>query len=131
MSSRRSSTVASSNHLRRSDQLDRQFFLGFVRTHILFHAAEGPICGVGITEELTHHGYRLSPGTLYPLLHALAASNYLRCVSKVENGRVRKYYTITARGRWALNEARKRLKELVKEVLEEEQHGEMRSAGKP
>lgn len=119
--SRKSSTALSPNHLRRSDQLDRQLFLGFVRTHILFHAAESPICGVEITEELSHHGYRLSPGTLYPLLHRLATTGYLRCIPKVESGRVRKYYSITPHGRWALGEAKKRLKELVKEVLEEEE----------
>jgi DNA-binding PadR family transcriptional regulator len=116
---RKSSKALSTNHLRRSDQLDRQFFLGFVRTHVLFHAAESPICGVEITEELSHHGYRLSPGTLYPLLHGLAITGYLRCRPKVESGRVRKYYTVTSRGRWALGEAKKRLRELVKEVLEE------------
>ncbi len=107
-----------STDYRRSDKLDRQFFLGFVRTHILFHAAEEAICGVEISEELSRHGYKLGPGTLYPVLHALADAGYLRCVSKVENGRVRKYYTITPRGRWALAEAKKRLKELVREVLE-------------
>lgn len=116
---RKSSQALSATHLRRSDQLDRQLFLGFVRTHILFHAAESPICGVEITEELFHHGYRLSPGTLYPLLHGLAITGYLRCRPKVENGRVRKYYTVTSHGRWALGEAKKRLRELVKEVLEE------------
>jgi PadR family transcriptional regulator, regulatory protein PadR len=115
--SRISSKALSANHLRRSDQLDRQFFLGFVRTHILFHAAESAICGVEITEELSHHGYRLSPGTLYPILHGLANSGYLRCSPKVQSGRVRKYYTTTSRGRWALGEAKKRLTELVKEVL--------------
>jgi PadR family transcriptional regulator, regulatory protein PadR len=118
--SRKPQPMVSSNHLRRSDQLDRQFFLGFVRTHILFHAAEAPICGVEITEELAHHGYRLSPGTLYPTLHGLTAAGYLRPTPKVESGRVRKYYTITPRGRWVLGEAKKRLKELVKEVLEGE-----------
>jgi PadR family transcriptional regulator PadR len=116
---RKSSQALSATHFRRSDQLDRQLFLGFVRTHILFHAAESPICGVEITEELSHHGYRLSPGTLYPLLHSLAITGYLRCRPKVESGRVRKYYTVTSRGRWALGEAKKRLRELVKEVLEE------------
>jgi DNA-binding PadR family transcriptional regulator len=109
----------SSRGYRRSHQLDRQFFLGFVRTHVLFHAAEGSICGVDITEELAHHGYSLSPGTLYPLLHALAEAGYLRCIPKVEQGRTRKYYSITKHGRWALSEAKKRLKELVEEVLEE------------
>ena len=120
--SRISQARASLSHLRRSDQLDRQLFLGFIRTHILFHAAEAPTCGVEITEELARHGYRLSPGTLYPTLHSLAADGYLRCVPKLESGRVRKYYTITPHGRWALGEAKKRLKELVKEVLEGEGH---------
>jgi PadR family transcriptional regulator PadR len=120
--SRKSPESLSPPQLRRSDQLDRQFFLGFVRTHILFHAAEGPICGVEITEELSHHGYRLSPGTLYPVLHGLARLGYVRCVPKVEQGRVRKYYAITAHGQWALGKAKERLKELVKEVLEGEDH---------
>ena len=101
-----------------SDHLDRQLFLGFVRTHILFHAAEAPICGVEIADELASHGYRLSPGTLYPILHDLAAAKFLRCMAKVRTGRIRKYYTITARGRWALDQAKKRLKELVEEVLD-------------
>lgn len=101
-----------------SDHLDRQLFLGFVRTHILFHAAEAPICGVEISDELASHGYRLGPGTLYPILHALAAAKLLRCMAKVQSGRIRKYYTITARGRWALDQAKKRLKELVEEVLD-------------
>jgi DNA-binding PadR family transcriptional regulator len=71
-------------------------------------------------EELARHSYRLSPGTLYPTLHGLTEAGYLRCVSKVERGRMRKYYTITSQGRWALSEAKNRLKELVAEVLEGE-----------
>jgi PadR family transcriptional regulator PadR len=111
-------TKKRSNDFRRASRLDRHLFLGFVRTHILFHADEEPICGVEISEELGRHGYQLSPGTLYPILHSLAAAGFLRCVSKTENGRLRKYYSITPHGRWALGEARKRLKELVREVLE-------------
>lgn len=116
----RTASKKRSNDFRRANQLDRQFFLGFVRTHILFHAAEAAICGVEITEELSRHGYSLSPGTLYPLLHALADAGYLRCVPKLERGRVRKYYTITKHGQWALGKAKIRLKELVTEVLEGE-----------
>lgn len=48
--------------------LDREFFLGFVKIHILYHASIGPISGVEIAEELERHGYRLGPGTLYPTL---------------------------------------------------------------
>jgi DNA-binding PadR family transcriptional regulator len=99
------------------DRLVRQFFLGFVRTHILFHAAEEPVCGVDLAEELARHGYRLSPGTLYPTLHGLEAAGYLRCVSEVRDGRVRKRYRITPAGRWALTEVRKQIAELVEEVM--------------
>jgi PadR family transcriptional regulator PadR len=101
-----------------SERLTRQLFLGFVRIHILYHAAEAPVCGVELTAELATHGYRLSPGILYPTLHALEEAGFLTCKSQVHDGRMRKFYRITVAGRWALAEARKRIQELVDEVLE-------------
>nr|MBI3612512.1 helix-turn-helix transcriptional regulator [Nitrospirota bacterium] len=106
----------------RAERLLRQLFLGFVRTHILYHAAAEPVCGVDLAEELARHGYRLSPGTLYPTLHGLEAAGYLRCIPELRDGRRRKCYRITPTGRWALGEARKQIKELVEEVLED-RHG--------
>ena len=50
---------------------------GFVRLHILHHAAEQEIYGQWIMEELARHGYHLSPGTLYPMLQAMEARGYL------------------------------------------------------
>lgn len=96
----------------------RQFFLGFVRLHILYHASEGSVCGVDLSAELARHGYKLSPGTLYPILHALEASGYLRHTATIEQGRQRKVYTLTRRGEQALKQAREHLRELVEEVLE-------------
>ena len=43
--------------------LDREFFLGFIKIHILYHASKEPIFGVEIAEELARHGYSISPGT--------------------------------------------------------------------
>ncbi|MBI4401420.1 MAG: PadR family transcriptional regulator [Nitrospirae bacterium] len=100
------------------DRLARQFFIGFVRTHILYHAAEQPVCGADLTAELARHGYRLSPGTLYPVLHELEASGYLRCLPNVRQGRRVKRYTITASGRQVLVRIRKQIKELVNEVMD-------------
>jgi PadR family transcriptional regulator, regulatory protein PadR len=37
---------------------------GFVRIHVLHHAAEGEVYGQWLIEELARHGYRISPGTL-------------------------------------------------------------------
>ena len=102
----------------------RQFFLGFVRLHILHHASEGAVCGVDLCSELARHGYKLSPGTLYPILHALEASGYLRHRNQVQQGRQRKVYTLTHQGERALDQARKHLRELVEEVMgERSRHG--------
>lgn len=96
----------------------REFFLGFVKIHILYHAAEGPIYGAGMARELNRHGYDISPGTLYPTLHGLERSGYLISEKWVEAGRRRKYYRITSKGEAALAEARARIRELVEEVLD-------------
>lgn len=98
-------------------------FLGFVRIHILHHACEGPIYGTGINEELARHGYNLSPGTLYPILHGLEEQGFLLSRSEVVDGKVRKYYEATAKGREALMEAKSKIVELVEEVLGDEGRG--------
>jgi PadR family transcriptional regulator, regulatory protein PadR len=115
----------------------RDFFLGFIKIHILHHAAEEPIYGAAMIEELKRHGYDLSPGTLYPVLHGLEEAGYLSRQDRVVGGKVRKYYSITDDGRQALAEARQKIGELVDEVL----HGqgpshlampdELESAGEP
>ncbi len=97
----------------------RDFFLGFVKIHILYHASKEPIYGVEMLEELGRHGYRLSPGTIYPTLHRLTRDGYLSTQRKVVDGKVRKYYTITEQGLEALDEARGKITELVEEVIEE------------
>ena len=96
----------------------RDFFLGFIRIHVLHHAATGPVYGLWLIEELGRHGYALSPGTLYPILRGLADGGYLHLEKRLVDGRVRKYYRITAEGRRALSAARARIAELMAEVLE-------------
>jgi DNA-binding PadR family transcriptional regulator len=97
----------------------RPMFTGFVRLHILYHADREPICGVEIMEELQHHGYNLGPGTLYPILHQLQEGGYITSKDAVVNGKRRKNFRITARGRKLLDEAKAKLRELVSEVLED------------
>jgi DNA-binding PadR family transcriptional regulator len=101
-----------------TERLTRDFFLGFIKVHILHHAAEEPVYGLAMIEELQRHGYVLSPGTLYPLLHGLKAAGYLTREDRNVEGKVRKYYFITDSGRAALIEARAMIRELVDEVLE-------------
>ncbi len=60
------------------------FTPGLIRLHILHHAVEGPIFGLEMAEELARHGYRISLGTLYPLLHGLEKKGYLRSARKAQ-----------------------------------------------
>ncbi len=94
----------------------RDLFLGFIKLHILYHAAEAPIFGLDMIRELARHGYQLSPGTLYPILHKLAQAGYLEQEIEVVGGKQRKYYRATAAGRAALAEAMAKVRELVNEV---------------
>jgi DNA-binding PadR family transcriptional regulator len=101
------------------EKLTRDFFLGFIKVHILHHASEEPVYGLAMIEELRRHGYILSPGTLYPVLHALEAAGYLSKEDRNVEGKVRKYYRTTDAGEIALGAARARIRELVDEVLGE------------
>ena len=100
-----------------NDKITRDVFLAFIRVHLLHHAAEGRIFGLEMMEELRHHGYEISPGTLYPLLHGLRNAGYLLLSEEVEGGKLRKYYTATAKGKKALVQMRLKIQELVREVL--------------
>ena len=95
----------------------KEFFLGFVKIHILYHASREPIYGAEILEELGRHGYRLSPGTLYPTLHRLSREGLLSLEKRTVDGKIRKYYVITEQGLAALDEAKKKITELVNEVI--------------
>jgi len=95
----------------------REFFLGFIKIHILHHAAKQSVYGLWLIEELSKHGYKLSPGTLYPILHSLEKEKYLKCHQKIIEGKKRKYYKTTPKGKKALTEAKEKIKELIKEVI--------------
>lgn len=96
----------------------RDFFLGFIKIHILHHAAQEPVYGLALIEELARHGYDLSPGTLYPILHSLESAGHLARQDRVVGGKIRKYYVATEEGRRALADAREKMGELVDEVLD-------------
>jgi PadR family transcriptional regulator, regulatory protein PadR len=96
--------------------LIKEFYLGFIRIHILHHASKGPIYGLWLIEELGHHGYKLSPGTLYPILHKLERAEFLKSYSQLVDGKIRKYYKITSKGKKILAEARKKVQELIEEI---------------
>ena len=97
----------------------RELFFGLIRIHVLVHASHEPIFGLAMMEELAHHGYRIGPGTLYPLLHGLERSGLLKSALKTVGGRKRRVYKITSVGKKALEKARVKVDELHHELHEE------------
>jgi len=100
----------------KNDIVLREFFLGFIRLHVLYHASREPVFGLDLIRELARHGYSLSPGTLYPVLHRMEREGFLQSEKQVVNGKVRKYYRATEAGRQALAEAYAKVRELVNEI---------------
>jgi DNA-binding PadR family transcriptional regulator len=94
----------------------RELLNGLVRLHILHHAGERDVYGQWLIEELGRHGYRLSPGTLYPLLHAMEKRGYLCSRQERTDRSQRRLYSITPLGREALALARERVRELYDEM---------------
>src|SRR5271165_6516613 len=88
---------------------DQDLYSGLIRLHVLHHAVEEPIFGLGMIEELGRHGYRISPGTLYPLLHSLEKKGYLRSAEERNGKSLRKIYRATPLGRRALKLAKSKV----------------------
>jgi len=109
---------------------DKDLYSGLIRLHVLYHACREPIFGAGIIEELARHGYRLSPGTLYPLLHGLEEKGYLRSSEESGGRQSRRVYRATPKGRKALVAAKVKVRELFSELLEDE-HPESSLLRKP
>ena len=96
----------------------RKLFLAFMRIHILYHAKREEFFGLWMIEELKSHGYEVSSGTIYPILHSMEADGILSSEEKTIAGKVRKYYKLTEKGDEVLNEVKAKTKELSKEIMD-------------
>jgi PadR family transcriptional regulator PadR len=97
----------------------QELLSGLIRLHILHHAAESDIYGQWMIEELARHGYRMSPGTLYPLLHGMEEKGYLESRQERAGRSVRRLYRATPLGSQALALARNKVRELFGEIFAE------------
>lgn len=102
----------------------KRLFQGFICLHILHHTGVEPVYGSWLIEELAEHGYKLSPGTLYPILHSLEEEKLIRSHEEMVDGKIRKYYSITESGKVEFLEAKKYLLELVREIGMEHKEGD-------
>jgi PadR family transcriptional regulator PadR len=96
----------------------QELFKGLIRLHILHHAAGGEFYGQWMIEELARHGYRLSPGTLYPMLHGMERGGYLASRKERHGRTFRRLYRATVQGREANKIAKIRVRELTGELVE-------------
>ncbi|MBD2353123.1 helix-turn-helix transcriptional regulator [Tolypothrix sp. FACHB-123] len=97
----------------------REFYSSLIRLHILHHAVKEPIFGLGIIEELARHGYKLSAGTLYPMLHDMERKGYLSSVEERVGRQNRKLYRATDLGKVTLENAKEKVRKLFGELFEE------------
>lgn len=96
----------------------REILLSLWKVHILHHAEEGPVHGQSVTTELRRHGYKISAGTLYPVLKRLERLGWLRCDVEAGGGlRARRDYRLTTAGRKVLAMIREQIRELYEEVI--------------
>jgi PadR family transcriptional regulator len=92
--------------------------MSFWKIHILHHADQRPIVGQWMLDELREHGYRISPGTLYPVLRRMETRKWLLSRRDAGRGpRARREYTLTPEGQQVLTIVRGFLRELTGEVL--------------
>lgn len=103
------------NMKRTTNPENREILLALWKIHILHHAGQNPIYGLWMLEELAEHGYRLSPGTLYPILSRMVRNGWLRC-EKNDHAKGRRNYRITPEGRRLLRRLRKQIDELQHEL---------------
>ena len=95
-----------------------ELYMGLIPLHVLYHACESPIFGFEMIRELQRHGYTMSAGTMYPLLHGMERKGLLRSLQRRDGSRMRRLYRATPVGRKALAEAKLRLRELFGELFE-------------
>ena len=95
----------------------RRVLLGFMGIHVLHHASREGVTGKFMMDELRKHGYNVSPGTIYPLLHRMEEMGLLKSRMEVRNGKRVRVYTTTPKGEKLLEEARNKIRELCKEIL--------------
>jgi DNA-binding PadR family transcriptional regulator len=116
----RPSSKTSDREFPAADLVTREILLSFWKVHILHHAAERPIYGQWIAEELRRHGYKISPGTLYPLLRRMETHGWLQNMTTANSSRhARKEYRLTKEGSKILSFLRSQVRELHHEVVEE------------
>ena len=86
-------------------EIDREFLKGSVSLLLLNLLSRGPMYGYEILQDAARrsaNAFEFKEGTLYPALHQLEKKGLIEAEWRTgDNGRERKYYSLTAKGRKA------------------------------
>ena len=103
--------------LNRAVEIDRQFLKGSISLLLLHLLSRGEMYGYEILQEASRrsaNAFEFKEGTLYPALHQLEKKGQIKSVWRTaENGRERKYYSLTPKGRKAATEYEKQWQHLT------------------
>lgn len=86
---------------------DKGLMAGSTGMLLLKLLEEGDMYGYQMTETLrlrSNDVFALKAGTLYPLLHTLEGKGFVRSYASMADGRERRYYALTERGKAHLQE---------------------------
>ncbi len=106
-----------------NSRYEKKVYLSFLSIHILYHASMDPIYGSWMIEELQHHGYQVGPSHIYPLLKEMVDEGLLVCEENSDSGRMRKYYSITEKGRVLYHQLNEKITELSREIHQKKESG--------
>jgi len=101
------------------DSVQRDLCLALIRLRVLQHASEAPVFGLGVMEDLAARGYKLSPGTLYPMLHGMEKNGLICSWPEEIHSRIRRVYRTTPLGRRILKGTKEKVRELVGDFFQE------------
>jgi len=100
---------------------DRFLYTGLIRLHVMQHAVKEPVYGLALIEELGRHDYKVSAGTLYPILYGLEEKGYLTSKEERTGRATRRICRATPTGIRALSAAKLKVRELFGELFEDEE----------
>ncbi|MFT5303393.1 MAG: PadR family transcriptional regulator PadR [Mariniblastus sp.] len=99
-------------------KLERELMRGAGPTAVMQLLSNGEMYGYQIVETLAEQSagvFKLGQSTLYPMLYNLEAKGILKSKEKPgENGRMRRYYRLTAKGKKKLASDRSQWAEVLK-----------------
>lgn len=97
--------------------IQREILVSLWKIHILHHAASGPVVGQWMLRELREHGYDVSPGTLYPILHRMERLGWLRSETDESGGqKAKRSFYATKAGKEVLSVVLGQMRELKDEI---------------